>query len=123
MKSKEELLKQLDELAQLAKSKGLDKVDPKTHLPGTFVDKSEIKKDAFGPTTQAALNSISSAFGAKPPPPPPPPPTQVQKAVGSSPSGRWASDHDMVNRIKEIYGVSKDKEHSISANNNPTTRC
>ena len=51
----------------------------------------KIKKDAFGPTTQAALNNIGSAFGGgQPPPPPPPPPPDQQMAqkmdkVDSSP--------------------------------------
>lgn len=120
--TKEQLLKQLNELTELAKSKGLLKVDPVTKLSGTFVDKndeSSMKKDggiqagiaAAGAaggvphttpagSTMGAINAMGSAFGK------------------SGNLDKHASK-DMADKLRSIYGVKSHDEKSIAANNNP----
>jgi hypothetical protein len=59
--TREQLLKQLDDLTALAKSKGLLKIDPVTKLPGTFVDKNDEHQPHPGPS----VSSHQKIFNAK----------------------------------------------------------
>jgi len=86
---KEELMKQMDEILDLAK-KELEKVDPKTGLPGTLIDKKEHVQKGFGQNfanaaasgaiTPAKIQEGARSVAGVPSTPSPTPTQPVQKS-------------------------------------------